>query len=163
GFIKQESEQAFHRSHVNRALIVADEIADDRKPPFPISVENSISKENSGKNAGLELPAKAYILCHRNIISRHCAFRGGRSWARFILRFGGAFNFILLKIAERWVGEERNEPFLLSAPFGIHQSRQRFHSRAPTRLTTLDDRLQKRAIAFSPRRIAFLRGVFVKQ
>src|SRR5262249_11994049 len=100
---------------------------------------------------------------YRDIVKNYSAPRGVSPRARFILRFGGAFDFILPKIAERRVGEERNEPFFLSAPFGIHQTRQGFQPRGPDRLTILYDRLQKRAIAFSPGRIALSRGVFAKQ
>src|SRR5262249_39158161 len=96
GFINQELDQAFHRGPVNRAMIVADEIANDRKPLVRVPVENSISIENSSKNAGLELPAKAYIPCHRNIVYRYCALRGVRPCARFIFRFDGVFDFTLL-------------------------------------------------------------------
>src|SRR5262249_51695068 len=127
GFIDQEFDQAFHRRLMNRAMIVADEVADDRKPPVRISLENNAFIERSEKDVGL------------------------------------AFDFILPKMAERRVGEERNEPFLLPAPFGRHQTRQGFLPRAPIRLAILDNSLQKSAVAFGPRRVALLRGVLVKQ
>src|SRR5215813_11624475 len=112
-------------------MAVADEVADDRKPLVYISVENS------GENAGFELPAKAHIPCYRDVLDRYCAFRGVRLFARLSFRFGGALDLILRKIAERRVGEERNEPFLLPTPFGLRQTHQDFRPRAPARLTSL--------------------------
>src|SRR5262249_6444982 len=158
-----EFDQALHRSLVNGRLIVADEIADDRKPLVRVSAENSVPIRQSIKNAMSEIQAKTCERLHRDIVHHYYALRGVSPRARFILRFGGPFDFTLPKIAERRVGEERNEPFFLSAPFGIHQTRQGFQPRGPDRLTILYDRLQKRAIAFSPGRIALSRGVFAKQ
>src|SRR5262245_26519472 len=153
GSVGQESDQVSHRRLVNRAMIVADEGAYDREAIVCEPVNNEV------KNAESELRAK---VVYRTIVYPYCALRAVSPCVRFVLRFGCVFNFFL-KTADRRVGEERNEPLVLPAPLGIHQTRQGFQPRGRDRLAVLDDRLQKRAIAFGPRRIPLLRGVFVKQ